>query len=651
MKKFLLLFFISFSLLNVDAQFISEDFEAGIPAGWTLEGGWKYGTSAQLASADFSFGGNDTKFIGINDDAVGQGVATVGKAITDFMDFSAEPNVLIAFNILYYNANYGGGGQELFNLYYTEDGTTWNLITPITSFFLWDKFYFDLSPFVGGKNVKIAFEYNDGNNWNYGAGLDNVEVMAQPDYFAVAYPPATNYAQIDTKGEEVAFTVTAEYYGKNELSNYKLVYSIDGGAEQEILGTTNLVSNDMVQFEVPGFGLGDHTLTSKLVMNDNLEVLIEDATLAVFPPVPQFLKTDVDGVEHDLYADLMAGKNVLLDFFASWCGPCESSTPMINNVWESHERGSKDFQVYGITVERSDNDAVVRGLNWGGEYPAFGYGDQNQLFYTLFNAKYGTSSIPLFAMICPNLEDPAFSTISWTSIGFGASLEADIETAINSCVIEKPFDVNFLDESLVINTNTEESGDEYYFDLINTGTMTGDIFWKLEKPEFNHAWETTVCDGNICYPKNTDQSSANKPNVMNPGDTAKWSIHLYHNGTADTGKIILNLYSDSDFTNMVASLPITLNVEFINSTTEFADKGLTISPNPTSSYFHINTTSDISKVEVFNLIGKKVKSFDNLTSNKFNVSDLRNGVYLVRVFNKENNVLKVTRLNVNHLRP
>lgn len=636
----------------MDAQFISEDFESGVPTGWTLEGGWKYGTAAQLASSDFAFGGNDTKFLGINDDDAGQGVATVGKAITDFMDFSSEPNVLIAFNLLYYNANYGGAGQELFNLYYTEDGTTWNLITPITTFKLWDKFYFDLSPFVGGKNVKIAFEYNDGNNWNYGAGIDDVEIIAQPDFFAGGFSPRPNtYKQVFSRDEETSFSVNVEYYGKRELTNYKLVYTIDGGAEKEIIGTTKLVNNDTVEFKVPGFGLGEHTLTSKFVMNDNLEVLIEETTVIVYPAIPQFIQKDVDGVERDIYADLAAGKNVLLDFFASWCGPCQSSTPMINNIWEAHNRGIKDFEVYGITTERNDNDAVVKALDWGGEYPAFGFSNLNNFYYNLFNSNYGTSHIPLFIMICPNPEDPAFSTVSWSSVGFGSSLEADLETAINSCDIELPFDVNFLDDSLVINTNIEESGTDNYFGLINNGTTTDNIFWKLEKSDFNHGWESTICDGNICYPKNTDQSSANKPNIMNPSDTAKWSFHLFHNGIPDTGKIFLNLFTDSDFSNMVASLPIILNVAAPNATKEFEDNSLTLSPNPTSDYFHINTTSEISKVEVFNLIGKKVKSFDNINSNKFNVADLRDGVYLVRVFNSENNVLKVTRLNVNHLRP
>ncbi len=79
--------------------------------------------------------------------------------------------------------------------------------------------------------------------------------------------------------------------------------------------------------------------------------------------------------------------------------------------------------------------------------------------------------------------------------------------------------------------------------------------------------------------------------------------------------------------------------------------GITIYPNPAIDFFHVNSQTPVGKVEIFNIIGKKIKILKNNNSGVFDVSDLRNGVYLVRIFNKHNKVLKVIRLGKNSQLP
>ncbi len=66
-------------------------------------------------------------------------------------------------------------------------------------------------------------------------------------------------------------------------------------------------------------------------------------------------------------------------------------------------------------------------------------------------------------------------------------------------------------------------------------------------------------------------------------------------------------------------------------------------PNPASDYFTLNETT--SKVQIFSITGQLVKSFDaNQTAGtQFSVSDLNQGLYIVKTFD-ENNGMKVLKL-------
>jgi len=78
-----------------------------------------------------------------------------------------------------------------------------------------------------------------------------------------------------------------------------------------------------------------------------------------------------------------------------------------------------------------------------------------------------------------------------------------------------------------------------------------------------------------------------------------------------------------------------------------SNTGISIYPNPVTDYFKINSSAELAKIEIYNLIGKRVKVLQNNSSGLFDVSDLRNGIYLVRVFGKRGKALKVLRLSIN----
>jgi thiol-disulfide isomerase/thioredoxin len=71
-----------------------------------------------------------------------------------------------------------------------------------------------------------------------------------------------------------------------------------------------------------------------------------------------------DGKEFDLRK--LKGKVVLVDFWATWCGPCVAEIP---NIIDAHKRYHGDgFEVIGVSLDRADGDIVkfveARKLPW-----------------------------------------------------------------------------------------------------------------------------------------------------------------------------------------------------------------------------------------------------------------------------------------------
>jgi peroxiredoxin len=69
---------------------------------------------------------------------------------------------------------------------------------------------------------------------------------------------------------------------------------------------------------------------------------------------PDFELKDKDGKQVRL-SDY-AGKVVLLDFWATWCGPCKSSIPWFNQLYEKY--GPEGFVVLGVSMDEDGWTAV-----------------------------------------------------------------------------------------------------------------------------------------------------------------------------------------------------------------------------------------------------------------------------------------------------
>jgi len=81
---------------------------------------------------------------------------------------------------------------------------------------------------------------------------------------------------------------------------------------------------------------------------------VEEPAQGTKGPAPQWTLQDLDGKSVAL-ADLL-GKPVVIDFWATWCPPCEFQIPILNKI---HALYGNRVEVVGISVDVGGREAVA----------------------------------------------------------------------------------------------------------------------------------------------------------------------------------------------------------------------------------------------------------------------------------------------------
>lgn len=115
---------------------------------------------------------------------------------------------------------------------------------------------------------------------------------------------------------------------------------------------------------------------------------------AVGKQFKNFEMPDVDGDVHSVAEYIAANKVTLIDFWASWCGPCRAEMPAVKAAYEAYK--AKGFGIVGVSLDNNKDAWVAAiknlGMDWAHMSDLKGWNSMGAKLY-------GVNSIPATVLV------------------------------------------------------------------------------------------------------------------------------------------------------------------------------------------------------------------------------------------------------------
>lgn len=192
-------------------------------------------------------------------------------------------------------------------------------------------------------------------------------------------------------------------------------------------------------------------------------------------------------------------------------------------------------------------------------------------------------------------------------------------------------------------------------DIVGHGFVTNNspsvktFVWKRTVEEVPEGWNTAVCDVNLCYFHTVDtmefELMGNQEGIIDvhayPGGSPGANLDAVNPGM---GRVVIEIYEVGNPDNSASA-----EWEFILEGTpvgvdEIEAQQIHLFPNPANNHFYLSNSSELTLLQVYNVLGKKMFETQVLEGQRFDVSSLSKGIYFVRLIDDEDEIVKTLKM-------
>ncbi len=174
------------------------------------------------------------------------------------------------------------------------------------------------------------------------------------------------------------------------------------------------------------------------------------------------------------------------------------------------------------------------------------------------------------------------------------------------------------------------------------------VYWTREIVELPLDWSTLVCDANYCYGPDRGQCPDNNPNVIKTNDSTILDVHVMDNGTDGQAHIVMWVFEKEDTTK---KLKVDYFFNKVISNNDVKNIEIKVFPNPAFNDFFIDFNFGLSRIDLYTILGKKVTSFKAMQGKNYDISELMEGLYFVKLIGPNEQLLRTIRLQKRSYRP
>jgi thiol-disulfide isomerase/thioredoxin len=196
------------------------------------------------------------------------------------------------------------------------------------------------------------------------------------------------------------------------------------GANAKEKNMSSLFSKKQIRFDIILLAAGIVLLFALPAFCDLQEKIDKDQLkqIVVGDVPPDFTLTDLNGEEFTL-SDMAGDKPVVIDFWATWCGPCRMEIPLLNEFAQSHEG---EVRVIGITSEEAESEQAIRD-----------FVDEQGLVFSIFQQPTGDVATSYYVTAIPFLVViGADGKVVATHLGYNEETITELETDLGLAASE-----------------------------------------------------------------------------------------------------------------------------------------------------------------------------------------------------------------------